>query len=289
MDLNSLIIFDKVAEQQSFTAAAKILRMPKSNVSLKISQLEDVLGVRLFERSTRKVRVTDYGQRIRNLTGVMIETAHEIRSVAEMAKGTPKGALRVSAPHDLGQSLIRFALPEFLEKYPDVNVELDLSNRYVNLIEEGYDLAIRASDKPMQDSSLYSIKLSTTKFCLYAKSAGRWAGIKNISHLDQQPLWVFGGGKAVLKSKTKTSTLKSTSRVKVYDMMSAKQIALADMAICLLPEYICKQDIVEGRLKRVLPAWSGSEASFYAIYPSRRLVPPRLRVFLDFVKDFLQR
>jgi DNA-binding transcriptional LysR family regulator len=284
LDLNSLIIFDKVAELESFTAAAKALKMPKSNVSLKIQQLEEDLGLRLFERSTRKVRITDYGLKIRVLTQTLIEGVKEISSLAEDAVADPKGVVKVSAPYDIGYYLLRDVIPNFLKTHADVSIELDLSNRYVDLIHEGFDLAIRASGRALEDSSLVATKLTSTRFGLYAAAKSKEARIKTVSQLDGVDFITFGGNKVVLSNGKQEFEFKSTPRVKVHDMLSVKNAVFGHLGLGFLPVMLCAKECEEGSLVHVLPDWYGGEASFHAVYPTKRLLPLKTRVFLEYLQ-----
>ncbi len=284
MDLNSLIIFDKVAEFASFTAAAKALKMPKSNVSLKIHQLEEDLGLRLFERSTRKVRITDYGEKIRVLTQTLIEGVKEISSLAEDAVVDPKGVVRVSAPYDIGYFLLREVIPSFLKAHADVSIELDLSNRYVDLIHEGFDLAIRASGRALEDSSLVATKLTSTKLGLYAAAKSKESRIKTVAQLEGTQFISYGGTNVVLTNGKQQAEFKATRRVKVHDMLSVKNAVFGHLGLGVLPVILCAKECEEGTLVHVLPEWYGGEASFHAVYPTKRLLPLKTRAFLEFLQ-----
>jgi DNA-binding transcriptional LysR family regulator len=284
MDLNSLIIFDKVSELESFTAAAKALRMPKSNVSLKIHQLEEDLGLRLFERSTRKVRITDYGQKIRVLTQTLIEGVKEISSLAEDAVADPKGIVRVSAPYDIGYFLLREVIPKFLSTHAHVSIELDLSNRYVDLIHEGFDLAIRASGRALEDSSLVATKLTSTRFGLYAAAKSKESRIKTVAQLAGVAFITYGGNKVALSNGRQQVEFKATQRIKVHDMLSVKNAVFGHLGLGFLPVILCAKECEEGSLVHVLPEWYGGESSFHAVYPTKRLLPLKTRVFLEFLQ-----
>lgn len=288
MDLNSLIIFDKVAETASFTQAAKALKMPKSNVSFKINQLEDDLGIRLFERSTRNVRITEYGKKIRLLTQSLLDGVKEITSLAEDVMAEPKGNIRISAPYDIGFYLIQAPIVQFLDKYKDVSVELDLSNRYVDLIQEGFDLAIRASERALADSSLVATKLSATPVRFFAPAKTAFTRIKTIEELAKHPLITYRGIDAVVANGRKHVTLPSTARIRVNDMLSVKVAAMSGSGVGFLPEWMCRDDLAAGRLVKILPDWSGAEANFHVVYPTRRMLPPKTRVFIEHLRSWFE-
>lgn len=284
MDLNSLIIFDKVAELASFTQAAKALKMPKSNVSFKINQLEDDLGIRLFERSTRNVRITEYGKKIRLLTQTLLDGVKDITSLAEDAMAEPKGNIKISAPHDLGAFLIQEPISKFLAAHQQATVELDLSNRYVDLIQEGFDLAIRASERALQDSSLVAIRLSSTPFRLFAPKGSKLAKIKTVEDLQKHPLISYRGGDVKITSGRRNVTLQANAKLKVHDMLSVKLAVLSGLGVGFLPAWMCADEVKAGLLTCILPDWSTTEASFHVVYPTRRLLPPKTRVFIEHLR-----
>src|SRR5690606_13062426 len=152
MDINSLLIFQKVAKLGSFTAAAHQLGAPKSFVSQRVAKLEDDLGLRLLQRTTRRLNLTEEGMRILEMAADVSEHVAEIKAYADSSLQKPLGLLRVSAPHDFGIYVIREILPHFFEVYPEVQIEMDLTNRFVDLVEEGFDMALRASGTGMRDS-----------------------------------------------------------------------------------------------------------------------------------------
>lgn len=288
MDLNSLVIFDKVAEHASFSRAAKELKIPKSNVSLKIHQLEEDLGLKLFERSTRNVRITDYGEKVRILTQSLLEGVKEISALAEHVMADPKGVVKVSAPYDVGFFVLREVVPQFLKAYPDVSVQFDLSNRYVDLIHEGFDVALRASERALQDSSLVAVKLTSTAFKFFATTNSPEANIKTITELQKYPVVTYGGKDAKVSDGKKETIVKSNARIKVFDMLSAKQAVVGGLGVGFLPEFICAMDLESKSMVSILPKWKGQEASFHAVYPTRRLLPPKTRVFIEFLREFFE-
>ncbi len=285
MDLNSLIIFDKVAELSSFTAAAKALKIPKSNVSLKISQLEESLGLRLFERSTRKVRLTEHGEKIKSLTPSLLDSVHAIRAAAEDVHEEPRGKVRISAPYDLGALLVTHVVTPCLQRYPEVSIELDLSNRYVDLIHEGFDLAIRASMRALQDSTLVAVKLSVSRLRFFARPGTALAKIRRLEDLPPEQLITFGGTLARVQRGQEQVALKSHARLKVFDMLTAKQAVLAGIGVGFLPEFVCLKECQDGDLINILPEWSSEEGGFHAVYPTRRMLPPKTRVLIEVLRE----
>src|SRR4051812_31935649 len=166
-DLNAVTIFLAIAEARTFRGAAKALGIPASTVSAKLAQLERELGVRLFERTTRVVRLTDAGRRYRDLASPPVEALVEAKRALADLRAAPSGVLRLTAPMELGEFVLGPVLTTYLGRYPDVHVHVDLASRQVNLVEEGFDVAIRAGE--LRDSSLISRALGTPQaFAIYA-------------------------------------------------------------------------------------------------------------------------
>jgi LysR family transcriptional regulator AphB len=289
MDLNSLIILNKVAETGGFSSAARALKMPKSNVSLKISRLEEDLGLRLFERTTRKVRLTDEGRKVWELAQNVLDGVEQISATADAAIAAPKGTLKISAPYDISVYLIREVLPNFFQEYPDIHVDLDLSNRYVDLINEGFDLAIRATNKGLSDSSLVAMKLSSTSFGFFASKNKPDFEVKTISDLERVPVITLARphrSKGIEVTNGRDGFIvRSTSQLMVNDMMAVKHAVVAGLGVGYLPEFVLTSESKRGDIIKVLPQWQGHEATFYAVYPSRRLLPPKTKVMLSYIKD----
>ncbi|HKX06550.1 MAG TPA: LysR family transcriptional regulator [Stellaceae bacterium] len=291
MDLNELRVFTKVAEAGSFTLAGKRLGMPKSTVSLQIARLEERLGVRLLQRTTRKLRLTEEGgafyERCRR---VMEDIDDAERSVMQEVE-RPRGHLRITAPVEFGTVFLGPWIAEYLSLYPDVSIELELTSRIVDIVEESYDLAIRTGH--LATSSHIARKLGAVSRHLYASPAyierrgmpptpealKEHACLGHRSQADG-PSWIMTNG-----------TLEFT--IKVYCPLIANSFAmLCDAAahgvgIAILPDYICREAVRGGQLARVLPDWSVPSADIFVVYPTRRLIAPRVRSFLDFTEKRL--
>ena len=156
-NLNDILIFTKVVEQGSFTAAAERLELPKSSVSRAVSRLEERLGAELLRRSTRQLRLTEIGQRYYDHCRRIVQELEEANSVVASYQAQPSGLIRITAPYILGQAFLGMVLAEYMATYPDVTCHVELSNRRIDLIEEGFDVAIRVGELP--DSSLKMIHL----------------------------------------------------------------------------------------------------------------------------------
>ncbi len=285
-DLNAARLFVEVVRQGSFTGAARTLRLPKSTVSRKVSELESRLGTRLLQRTTRKLSLTDLGVAYYERAERAVQDLREAEALVSHAQDAPRGTLRVTAPPDLGDALLSVWLPEFCREYSEVDVVVDLSARRVDLVEEGYDVALRAG--PLSDSSLIVKTLFAGRFGLYASHAylerrGRPDEPEQVKGHD---CLVFGHVPETrwqLESATRQVILDVRGRVAIRDFGYLRRAAVQGGGIVLLPDVLTGRDVQEGRLQRVLPDYSCSASAISIVYPSREFLAPKTRVFIDFL------
>jgi len=292
-NINAMVIFAKVVQAGGFTAAANALGLPKSNISRHVSRLENELNVRLLERSTRRIRLTEIGEiYYRHCQRVIEEVEQAELSVNQMLEG-PRGVLRVSASVTSGQQLLSPILSGFLLKYPDVQLQLELSNRRIDLIEEGFDLAIRIG--PLADSRLVSRYLGKSRLYLYAsKKYTERMGEPVVPHelTDHQLLLMDEMGlddTLLLLGPRGEEKLIVKPYCTVNDFHTLHQLTSDGVGITVLPHYMCNEDIKKRGLLRVLPDWEVPPVDFHALYPSHRGATPKLRTFLDFIVEKLSR
>jgi DNA-binding transcriptional LysR family regulator len=291
MDLNEMIVFAKVVEAGSFVGAARELGMPKSTVSRKVSELEARLDARLLHRTTRKLSLTDAGNTYYQHAARVVALAEEgERAVFELQQ-TPRGLLRATAPMNvpyLGPIVSRF-----LAREPEVQVELMCTDRVVNLVEEGFDVAIRAGR--LADSSLIARSLGVVRTYLVAspsflrrnrtpKVPQDLASLACILFLAQP-----NHGTWRLQSPAGEVSVPVRGRVVVNDFDIVHEAALAGLGVAMLPVHRCADDLREKRLRRVLGDWCAHEVPLHAVYPSARHVAPALKAFLDHLQDEMAR
>ena len=289
IDLNEMLIFAKVVDQGGFSAAGRALGLPKSNISRRVSQLEDRLGVRLLERTTRRVRVTEIGEiYYRHCKRIQEEAEHASVSVSQLLEA-PRGLLRIGASVGTGQILLSPIITEFLARYPEVQIELALSNRRLDVIEEGFDLVIRIGQ--LEDSSLIAKRLGEARFFFYASPAyldTRGAPVDPDGLHDHDCLTMSD-----MRSPTHlrliglkgTRTITIRPRVAVNDFPSLRQMTQDGGGIAVLPSYLCTELEQQGQLTRILSDWSLPPVEFHALFPSHRGATPKVRVFLDFLGE----
>lgn len=292
VDLNEITVFVKVAQAGSFTLAAKQLGMPKSTVSARISSLEKRLGITFIQRTTRQLNLTQAG---RSYFERCLRALHEIESAeSELAnaQGEPQGTLKITAPSTLGSSLLPEILADYMKAYPKVNVELILSDRLVDLVAEGVDLAIRGG--ALGDSSLIQKKLGISYFAPFASPAylkkrgtpGHPKDLRDHQCLQFTPLgrdkWEF------TREKLRVSVPLS-GKIVIDDLHTIKEVAINAGGIALLPTFLCGSEAKGGKLVRVLPEWVSLPRPVSFVYPSQRFVSNRLQAFIAMATEPLQK
>jgi DNA-binding transcriptional LysR family regulator len=289
MDLNEIRVFTKVVQAGSFTAAAKQLHMPKSSVSKKVSDLEERVGARLLQRTTRKLRLTDVGRAYFERTSRGIADLEDAAQVVGRMHGTPRGLLRVTAP--LSFSMLGPVVSRFLEQQPEVDLELVCTDRRVDLVEEGFDLAVRAGN--LQDSSLIARSLGGLSSIVvaaprYLKNKGP---PRTPEDLAKHACLAFGSSATpslwVLRSGEREKKVRVSARLIVNDFELMREAALAGMGIGLMPAHLCEQALTSGKLKRVLGDWSTAITPLHALYPSARHLSPKVMAFVETLRKEL--
>ena len=285
-DLNELAVFTYVVEHGGFTAAAEATQLPKSNISRRIARLEARLGVRLLERTTRKVHVTEIGDIYYRHCRRMLDEADHADLYVEQAMDIPRGTLRVSATVNVGQHLLAPMAAEFMSQYPEVLFELVWTNRRVDVIDEGFDLTIRIG--PLQDSSLVARRLGQLRLFLYAsaeylKARGTPREPEDLQDHDCLVMSDMGGGNQwTLSTGDITEQVVLTPRASVNDFDTLRRMVADGGGIAILPSYMHFGDY-HNRLVRVLDDWTGRLTELHAIFPSHRGATPKVRAFLDFI------
>ena len=287
-DLNDMMVFLAVVEAGSFTLAAERLGIPKANVSRKVSRLESRLNITLLERSTRSQHLTEAGQRFL----IHCKRVHEELDLATACVSELQhnftGRLKIGASVSTGHYILKPVLSDFLEQYPELNVQLNLLNRRVDFIEEGFDVVIRIGE--LEDSNLVARKLGSINRPIYAspsyiEKSGTPSTIKELaSHqiLVINPL--TNDHRLQFVSTTQVHhTLSTQPRLLVDDFAILKQTLLDGIGITAMPDYMCKNELALGKLIQILPEWSLPKLDVYALYPQNRSKIPKVKAFLDFV------
>jgi DNA-binding transcriptional LysR family regulator len=293
IEANDLLLFAKVVDEGSFNRAAERLGLPKSTVSRRIALLETALGERLLLRTTRKLHVTDFGASV-------LEHAHQVASEVESATSLahhrqlePTGRLRVSMPHDLASDLLMPMLAQFVIDYPAVTLEMDLSARRVDLIGENFDLAIRVGGDTLDDTSLAARKIAHFSDGLYASPdyiARRGMPRLPEELMQHDALLILGrNGKPLpwrLLRGEESWEGTPPARAVVNSPGVLLRMACAGAGVVAMADEFTERYMLSGELLPVLPDWRMPQNNAWAVFPGRRLMPRRTRVFLDALEKF---
>ncbi len=291
MDLNEIAVFIKVVQTSSFSQAAKALNLPNSTVSYKVSSLERRLGVTLIQRTTRKLNITPAGEAYYKRCVLGLEEINAAEVEITSIQGEPQGLLRITAPIDIGASVLPSITSKYMAKYPKVRIEVILSDRRVDLLSESVDLAIRAGE--LKDSTLIAKRIGTTYFVPVASPKYlKINGTPNhprelIKHkcLQFTPIgidtWKFVGPKGSLNVSV-------PGKVMVNHFEMLKMMALMDDGIAYLPTTFVYPEVKSGKLVRILPEWRSPLTPIHFVYPAQRFVTPKLSSFIEHASKALK-
>ena len=279
LDPQALVIYERVVREGSFTAAAKALGLGKSTVSERITRLESDLGVRLLQRTTRSLRPTEDGAAFYERCQRVVAELRDAES-ALFRSGEPRGRLRVTCPRLFAYAFLGPVIQQMLQRYPQVDVDLVLAERSVDLVEEGFDLALRIGRLP--DSSLVVRKLGAAPM-IYAASPAYLddRGRPEVpGDLDRHDLIVVGR-EGPVQWPFPSGPRPVTGRVAVNSLVVARDLAMSGVGIAFLPAFQCAEALTRGLLEPVLTDQILPPMPVNALYPSNRHLSPRVRAFLD--------
>lgn len=291
LPLDEMQFFVAVVEHGGFTAAGEALTVPKSTVSRKVAALEDILGVRLLNRTTRSLQLTDAGRLLHRRGADALASLDEAALALQELQAEATGTLRISAPIEFSALVGGGLMGRFLDAHPKVNVELVLENRMVDLVAEGYDLAFRATNNPLPDSSLVARRLGASNLQLvaspsYIEAHGmpeRPAALREHTVVAHGP--TLGPRRWELRSESSTEDVDVRPRVVVNSFQTIKEAVVAGFGIGVLSNASAAAALQRGELVHVLPAWRFARGSVYLVYPSARYITARVRAFIDFTMN----
>ncbi|MEN9659425.1 MAG: hypothetical protein RL571_2890 [Pseudomonadota bacterium] len=287
-DLNDLYYYVQAVDHGGFAPAGRALGIPKSKLSRRIAMLEERLGVRLIQRSTRYFSVTELGQTYYEHCKAMLVEAEAAQDVIEQTQTEPCGIVRMSCPIALLQVSVGPMIADFMAQHRRVTVQLEATNRRVDLIEEGIDLAIRVLPPPIRDSDLVMRILGERKQCLVASPAllaekgmpdvaadlSGWPSLA-LGVPQQEFIWCLlgpDGAKAEIHHRPKLIC---------NDMMALRNAAQAGIGIVQLPTMMMREQLAEGSLVQLIPGWAPRREIIHAVFPSRRGLLPSVRALID--------
>ena len=289
-DLNDLVYFAHVVDHRGFAPAARALSLPKSKLSRRIALLEERLGVRLIQRSTRRFSVTELGERYYRHCKALIVEAQAAQESIDHATQEPQGIVRISCPVALLHARVAAMLVEFMQLYPRVELHLSAINRRVDVVAEGYDIVIRARTPPLEDSSLVMRELAqrdwylvaSPELCKQFPMPAVPADLEKLPSLgdgpaDREQVWQLVGPDGAV------AEIAHRPRLVTDDMHALLMAAVAGVGVVQLPAMVMGEELRSGRLVKLLPQWCSKGAVVHAVFPTRRGLLPSVRALIDFL------
>lgn len=293
-NLNDILVFMAVVDAGSFIAGGQAMGLSRSAAGKAVIRLEDRLGARLLNRTTRTLSLTDEGRMFYERGLQILASVDEAEASVAGQNSTPRGVLRLTVPDAFGRLVVLPLLEKYLRAWADIQVEVNFTDRLADIIEEGFDLAIRISVTTTLDTRLVSRIIASYKARLcaspsYLAERGEPGDIDDITAHDclifasrnQRQGWRFRGeGGPWVKAQGR-------SRLRLDSVQAIRDAALAGLGIALLPDFLVADDLVAGRLQQVLPSLETADAKIVALYPDKRLLEPRVRRFIDLMVEEL--
>lgn len=289
-DLNDLYYFAKVVDHGGFAPAGRALGEPKSKLSRRIARLEEALGVRLLNRSTRHVTVTEIGRIYYTHCRAMLVQAETAQDAIEAMRSEPCGVVRISCPIALLDARVAAMLADYHRRYPRVTLHLDATNRRVDVIEEGFDIAIRVRPPPLEDSDLVLRTLADRGQCLVASPVllEEYGHPEVPGDLVELPSLALGRPQhhhywQLVGPDEREARIEHHPRLVTRSMAALRIAATAGVGVVQLPTMMMTEELADGRLVRVLENWAPPREIVHAVFPSRRGLLPAVRELIDFL------
>ena len=284
--LVSMRVFCLVAELKSFATAAQRLRISPAMASKHVMQLEQRLGTRLLNRTSRRVSLSESGALYFEQARQMLDALDEVEAAVSNATVVPHGTLRLTAPVWMANTIFAGVLADYQARYPDVRLDVDLSGRLVNLVEEGFDLALRATGAP--DEALIARPITNVPFYMVAAPAhldrvGRPAKPADLAGQALLHYALYPGESFSLNRNGTVETIKLNPVLRSGNETLLHMAALEGMGFAFLPKWLVTEDIAAGRLLHILPDDVVFEGRLFAVYPSRKYLSAKVRTFIDFI------
>jgi DNA-binding transcriptional LysR family regulator len=288
-NLTGMAIFARVVEAEGFSAAARQLGLSKSAVSKQVARLEDRLGARLLNRTTRRLSLTEVGAAFYERCARILAEAEAAERAVTRLQAEPRGTLRVNAPMSFGVRHVAPAIPAFVARYPDVSVDISLTDRLVDLVDEGYDLAIRIANLP--DSSLVARRLAPARFVVcaspdYLARHGAPAQPRDLArHNCLTYSYAAVGDEWRLRGPDGEVRVRVTGTVRANNGDVLRAAALGGLGIVVMPTFLVGDALRSGALASVLPDYRVRETAIHAVYPHGRHLSAKVRAFVDFLVE----
>ena len=293
-DLDDFYCFALVVEHGGFSAAERATDIPKSKLSRRVYNLEERLGVRLIQRSSRHFAVTEIGMNVYRHAQVMMNAAQAAHDLVDHLSVKPRGVIKVTVPVDIAQNQLTKILPDFLKLYPEIRVQLIISNRRFDVINEGIDIALRVRSNLDDDPSLVIRQFSTIEQHIFASQAylNEYGSIKKPEDLSQHRILSLADDhldqQIILHNKeNQQEKVKVNPVIMASNLLMLANLASQNCGVALLPDTIASEYVRTGELVRILSDWKAPHGIFHAVYPSRRGQLPAVRVFIDYLVEQL--
>ena len=293
-DLDDFYCFAQVVEHGGFSAAERATDIPKSKLSRRVYNLEERLGVRLIQRSSRHFAVTDIGMNIYRHAQVMLSAAQAAYDLVDHLSTEPRGTIKVSLPVSIAQNEMAKILPDFLKKYPEIKVQMMITNRRVDIINEGFDLALRVRTSLDDDPNLVIRQFEKIEQHLFASQGylNEFGDLKTPEQLSEHKILSMAEEHTeqfliLQNEQQQQKKIRINPTVMGSDLNMLAQLAASGCGITLLPDNVVQQYIERGELVRVLSDWKTAHGIFHLVYPSRRGLLPAVRVFIDYLVEHL--
>lgn len=284
IDLAEMRVFAAVVTDGSFTTAADRLGTDKARVSRIVRRMEEKLGAQLLTRSTRRLSVTEVGRDYFERAMCILTAAEAAEAAVAQQSKEPKGLLKLTAGSEFGTMVVDEWIAAFLRLAPKVTVEAEYTNRLVDIIHEGFDVAIRVGT--LEDSGLSARKLGEVRYGLYAasvylKHGSALSTVSDLKHHDLIMKATRGRSNWTLINGANTEKVTASPRCAVNSTIAAKNLALSGLGIAQLPRFMAEPYVADGRLSCVLPGWAETPAPVHAVFASSRYMDPKVRTFVD--------
>jgi DNA-binding transcriptional LysR family regulator len=291
MDFNEAAVFVKVVQTGSFSAAARQLGLPTSTVSTRVSRLENRLGITLLQRTTRRIHLTEAGTVYYHHASQGLGHMLEAEAAIDEARQQPQGRLKLTAPADLGDNLLAGLIERTQREFPALELELLLTDRYIDLVAEGVDVAIRTGE--LRNSSLIAKSLGTIRWALFAsrdylKQSAPLVVPQDLHAHHCLQFTPMGRDAWNLSNSHSSMSIPLHARTMANSIGVIKSMAENGQGVALLPTFICKQGLASGNLLCVLPEWQGKADPVHLVYPRQRFMPPKLCAFIDLAQAELR-
>lgn len=289
LDLKDVYYFVQVVDRGGFTAAGLSLRLPKSTLSHRVQELEASLGVRLLNRTSRQFGMTDIGKEFYQYAIATLQSAEAAEEAVRQRLTEPSGVIRLTTAVEIAQFALRDLLPIFLDRHPKVRIIEIATDRYVDIVGEGFDLAIRGHTTPLQDSTLVQRAIAHVPWYLFAgpRYLDRMGVPERPEDLAQHAIIsIVRSGPLQWQLKGPTGeevVLPIDPRFQSNNMVALKEAACANLGIAALPGYICRSELQSGGLRQLLPDWVAADARMSALIPFRTGLLPAVRSLVDFL------